>query len=247
MGINGTLATIAIGGAIFGGTYGAVRGFVDTVSDPGATWEDVVFNTINSAIIGAALGGAFAATVAYGAGVSALLTVLSIGAFTAYGAYKNDRAVRQSFAQGKNVQGSTRIVFGVVDLLLGGFAIKGVGAMRSSPAPQAGATPKPHQGRLGGTKIGESAIWVASQILGMIGVKVEVLPKGVLVDPSKPGVAGRYYPGSKTIVLKSEPTYYMLVHEAFHAIHHYALAAAGKEYPTGASGKSSRNSLCTIA
>jgi hypothetical protein len=220
----GGLGVVALWGGAIGGTLGAVRGFVDGVLDPDASWEDVIYNTVRSAIFGAAFGAGIAATGAYLAGISASLSILAGGGFLAVGTFNNAFAIKESFAQGKDAQGYGRIAFAALDLIMGGIALNGMANARSGPAPAAGQTGGANQGWLGGSKVdgmSGGVFWVAMR---MLGVKIIPVPKGTPISPRDPSGVASYNPRTREIrVREGEYTFYQIIHEMFHAVHHFMI------------------------
>jgi hypothetical protein len=238
-GVSNAMAGIAGIGGLIGFTYGGIRGFIDSVSDPDLTWTDVAINTFEAAAFGALFGAGFAAIGAYMAGLSSIAFVGFLGGSAIYGMYGNYSGIRESFARGKYVQGTSRIAFAVLDIIMITTAVKGSRNATSSPHPANTPTPagKPY---LNGAKVDSRTLGVFKFAMRLLGVEMEGRPPGA-VSNSSTTAKGTYTPkeegGGIIRYEDGHVTYYTLIHEMFHAIHHKTF---GKEFSKHVRSKDGR-------
>jgi hypothetical protein len=200
-------------GAVFGGIYGGVRGFIDSATDPKASWGDVALGTLSGALWGAGTGFIFGGFGPALAGLHAYVQLFLMSAAMGWTVSATYTGVSESLANGAPLQATSRAVFGLFDTLL-----SATGLFLS-----ASALGGPRTGLHNGIPVNSVALWTIRFILARLGISTEVVPSGYggryRVKLSDPNVRANYSSEDKLIKMYDNVTWYELLHECMHAFH----------------------------
>jgi RHS repeat-associated protein len=218
-------------GATVGAVIGGVRGLGDAWLDNDAGWGDVAWGTTWGAAQGLIAGGAFGFLGPYLGGLHWAIQLSVVGGLTGYGIQSGYAAYCQSLSEKDYDQAAWRGGWLLIDSIMGVFGMSGVATIKAGNKSSNwnGGTQLPEEASI---SLHATQFSTVKWLLAKAGVTVSRQPHSEATRPFwvKPDDIGAYHPRTKEIWLRHDATWYVFMHETFHAVHH---RIAGSKYVHG--------------